>query len=76
MNGFPSRDAVERMKKMYPKGSRVELIEMDDPYRQMPAGLQGTVYAVDDIGTVHVKWDNGSTLGAAYGVDRIRKISE
>jgi len=76
MNGFPSRAAVERMKAMYPKGTKVELIEMDDPYRNMPAGLRGTVIAVDDIATVHVRWENGSTLGAAYGVDRIRKIDE
>jgi hypothetical protein len=42
----------------------------------MPAGLKGTVDHVDDAATVHIAWDNGSSLGAAYGVDRIRKISE
>ena len=61
---------------MYPKGCRVELISMDDPYRMMPPGLKGAVKAVDDIATVHIAWDNGSSLGAAYGVDHIRKISE
>ena len=40
------------------------------------AGAGGTVVAVDDIGTVHIAWDNGSSLGAAYGVDRIRRISD
>lgn len=49
---------------------------MDDPYRRMPPGLKGTVVAVDDIGTVHIAWDNGSSLGAAYGVDYIRRISD
>lgn len=29
---------------------------------------------VDDIGTVHVKWDTGSTLGAAFLVDTIRVV--
>ena len=76
MNGYPKREQVERIRAEYPNGARVELIEMNDSYREMPAGLKGTVVAVDDIATVHIAWDNGSSLGAAYGVDRIRKISE
>ena len=43
MNGYPKRETVERLRANYPKGTRVELIEMDDPYRDMPAGLRGTV---------------------------------
>jgi hypothetical protein len=77
MNEFPKREEVDRIKARYPKGTRVELIEMDDPYRNdMLPGLKGTVMAVDDIATVHIAWDNGITLGAVYGVDRIRRISE
>lgn len=74
MNGFPSKAAVDRVKAMFPAGTRVELIEMDDPYRKLPAGLRGTVKSVDDIATAHILWDNGCFLGAAYGIDRIRKI--
>lgn len=73
-NHFPPRSVVERLRDYYPKGARVELICMDDPYSKLKPGDKGTVIAVDDIGTVHIAWDNGSTLGAAYGVDRIRRI--
>jgi len=76
MNGYPKREVVESLRARYPRGTRVELVEMNAPYRDMPAGLRGTVVDVDDIATVHIAWDNGSSLGAAYGVDRIRKISE
>ena len=76
MIGYPKREVVESIRARYPKGTRVELIEMDDPRRDMIPGLLGTVKAVDDIGTVHIAWDNGSSLGAVYGVDRIRRISE
>lgn len=76
MNGFPRREIVEMVKARYPKGTRVELIEMDDPYRDMPPGLKGTVLCTDDTGTVHVAWDNGSSLGVVYGVDRIRQIND
>ena len=48
--------------------------EMNDPYRDMPAGLIGTVDYVDDAGTIHVKWANGSTLGVVYGEDHLRRI--
>ena len=70
---FPSKSIVDSVKKEFPKGSRVELVEMNDPYREMPSGLKGTVRHVDDTGTVHVNWDNGSTLGAVYGEDTIKK---
>ena len=53
----------------YSKGSRVKLICMNDPYCDLKAGAMGTVTHVDDIGTIHVAWDCGSTLGVVYGVD-------
>ena len=66
---------VQTLKKQYPKGCRVELVYMDDPYNKvLKPGCQGTVQAVDDIGTVHVKWDCGSSLGMVPGVDEWRKI--
>lgn len=43
-------------------------------YRDMPAGLRGKVIHVDDTGTVHVSWENGSSLGAVHGFDRIRRV--
>ena len=58
----------------YPVGTRVELIEMDDPYSKLKAGEQGTVSFVDAIGTIHVNWDCGSSLGLIPGVDEFKKI--
>lgn len=63
-----------RLREQYPAGCRVKLIEMDDPYRKMPEGLLGTVMCVDDAGTIHVNWDNGSSLGVAYGADRCQRV--
>lgn len=51
-NGFPSRETVERMRKTYPTGCRVELISMDDPYSSLTPGKKGIVRSVDDTGTV------------------------
>lgn len=71
---FPSKKVVESVRREYPAGCRVELLSMKDPYRDMPAGLRGTVTGVDDIGTIMVDWDDGSTLGVVYGEDVCRKI--
>lgn len=73
-NGFPSRETVERIRKMHPTGCRVELISMDDPYSSLTPGTKGIVRSVDDTGTIFVDWDNGSSLGVVYGVDWIRKL--
>ena len=68
-----SRETVERLRRDYPAGCRVELVEMDDP-QAPPIGTQGTVKGVDDIGSIMVAWDNGCGLSVAYGADRCRKI--
>ena len=64
---------IQFLKDLYPTGTRVKLVEMND-IQAPPIGTLGTVMYVDDIGTIHIKWDNGSTLGAAYPEDRVSKI--
>ncbi len=73
-NHFPDRIIVDRLRKQYPKGTRIALINMDDPYTKLRPGDRGTVSCVDDTGTIFVDWDNGSTLGVVYGADHIRKL--
>ena len=49
---FPSQDTVEQIRKAYPAGTRVELIEMNDPYNtKLEPGSRGTVRFVDSAGT-------------------------
>ena len=75
MSNFPSREIVERIKKQYPVGCRVELVQMDD-VQAPPIGTKGTVYGVDDSGSILANWDNGSGLNVVYGVDSCRKVGE
>ena len=67
------RAAIDMLRINYPKGTRVELVKMDDA-KAPPIGTLGTVTTVDSIGTIHVNWDNGSTLGVVLGEDICRKI--
>ena len=72
---FPSREIIERLRKEYPVGTRVELVKMDD-VQAPPVGTLGTVKGVDDIGSVLVAWDNGCGLSVAYGEDVCRKVGD
>lgn len=50
------------LRDMYPPGSRVECLYMNDPFAPVPSGTKGTVFHVDDMAQIHVNWDNGSSL--------------
>lgn len=70
-----SREIIEKLKEIYPSGTRVKLIQMED-IQAPPTGTLGTVYGVDAIGSILVKWDNGSTLNVIFREDIIEKISD
>lgn len=44
---FPSKAIVERVKTKYPMGTKVRLVQMDDP-QAPPVGTEGEVLGVDD----------------------------
>lgn len=69
------RETVERLRREYRVGCRVELVQMDD-VQAPPIGTKGTVRGVDDIGSIMVRWDNGCRLSVAYGEDMCRRIDE
>ena len=72
---IPTDEEIKAVKETYKKGMRVQLVRMNDEYGQAPpVGTKGTVEYVDSIGTVFVRWDNGSGLGVAFGVDEARII--
>ena len=72
---FPRREIVEIIRRNYPVGCRVELVRMED-IQAPPIGTKGTVVAVDDIGSLIMNWDNGSTLNVIYGEDCARRIDK
>lgn len=66
---------LQQLREAYPAGARVELISMDDPYNKtLKPGCKGTVLHVDDVGTIHVSWDCGSSLGVVFGEDSCKKV--
>ena len=70
---WPSNEQVESVRRAYPAGTRVELVRMDD-LQAPPVGACGTVLAVDDTGSLIMRWDNGSGLNVVLGEDVVRKL--
>ena len=64
---------LQQLREAYPRGTRVELVRMDDE-QAPPPGTQGTVLGVDDTGSLLMAWDNGSGLNVLWRVDTVRKL--
>lgn len=75
MPGLISKEELLRLKEEYPKGTRVVLLEMDDP-KAPPVGTLGTVRGVDDTGSLLMSWDSGGSLNVLYGIDVVKKKTE
>lgn len=67
---------VERLRKQYPPGTKIQCIQMDAPYHTVAPGSIGTVDHVDDVGTINMSWENESSLGLIPGEDRFKIIKK
>ena len=69
------REEVERIKEKYPKGTPIRLYSMEGEHT-VPPGSRGVVDHVDDIGQIHMKWENGSSLALNVEEDRFDIITQ
>lgn len=70
-------DYIDMPKPDVEKGARVRLLTCNDPYTRLERGQEGTVTHVDSLGTVHIAWDDGSTLGLVPAAgDRYKVIAD
>lgn len=73
---FPDRATIDRLREQFPKGCRIVLDAMDDPFHHIPPGTQGVCHGVDDAGGVMTAWDDGNgSLSVAYGADRAHRVA-
>ena len=69
------RRQAKALRDMYPPGTRVECLCMNEPFAPVPSGTKGTVFYVDDMAQIHVNWDNRSSLALNRDEDSFRKLS-
>ena len=55
-------------------GDRIRLLYTNDEFTNLESGAQGTIRFIDDLGTIHIKWDNGSRLGLIPGIDKYERV--
>ena len=68
------KNSVAYLRTLYKPGVRAVVLKMDDPW-PVEAGMQGSVDHVDDIGTIHVKFDNGRFIGLIPDMDAFEIVS-
>lgn len=66
---------IETIRKKYPSGTIIRLANMVDE-QAVPSGTIGIVNKVDDMGTIHMFWENGSTLGLIEVIDEFEIVKE
>lgn len=71
---FPSEKELVILREKYPTGTIVQLIAMNDE-QAPPVGTIGEIQFVDDAGSVHIHWQNGSSLAVIPDVDRIEILN-
>lgn len=54
---------IEKIKRELPEGTRIELIHINDDFCKLKKGTKGTIDCVDDIGQVHVQFDDSIRIG-------------
>ena len=57
------------------EGCRIRLISMGEDPCPVEPGAVGTVFCIDSIGSIHVRWDNGRSLALIPGVDVFEVVS-
>jgi AbrB family looped-hinge helix DNA binding protein len=67
-------DKVKATREKYLVGTIVECINMGEETRPVPTGTRGVVTSVDDIGSIHVNWENVSSLALIEEIDRFKVI--
>ena len=72
---FPSKSYLEQLRKQYPKGTKLQLIFMRNEKYPILPGTVGVVTHID-AGSIHMRWENGSSLALIPEIDSFQTVSE
>ena len=71
---FPNKNYLEQLRKQYPVGTKIRLISMRNEKYPILPGTIGEVTHIDDLGSIHMKWQNGSSLALIPEVDSFKVL--
>ena len=71
---FPNKNYLEQLRKQSPVGTKIRLISMRNEKYPILPGTIGEVTHIDDMGSIHMKWQNGSSLAIIPEVDSFKVL--
>ena len=72
----PRRPSADRSFSPRDVGTKLQLISMrNETYPVLP-GTVGEVTHIDDAGSIHMRWENGSSLALIPEIDSFQTVSE
>jgi len=72
---FSNKSYLAQLRKQYPVGTKIQLISMRDEKYPILPGTIGEVTHIDDLGSIHMKWQNGSSLALIPEVDSFKVVA-
>lgn len=71
-----NEEKLKELREKYPYGTKIKVLKTMDDIHPIEAGTTGEVDYVDDIGSIHMIWENGSTLALVEEVDTFEVVSK
>ena len=71
---FPNKNYLAQLRKQYPIGTKIQLISMRDEKYPILPGTIGEGTHIDDMGSIHMKWQNGASLALSPEVDSFKVL--
>ena len=73
---FPSESYLEQLRKKVPCRNEITAdFYANEKYPILP-GTVGEVTHIDDVGSIHMRWENGSSLALIPEIDSFQTVSE
>ncbi len=73
---FYDEKRINTLMQRYPAGTRICIDSMENDPQPILPGTMGTVVAVNDMGQLVMKWDNGRSLSLICGEDRFHIVQQ
>jgi len=68
------KNNLQTLKETYPIGSKIKLLEDMEDTQGLKSGQIGILEFIDDEGSLHMRWDNGSGLAIIPETDKFEVI--
>lgn len=69
-----SKKEIEKIKKIYIPGQKLELINLYSSFNVLLPGTKGMIEFIDDLGNIHVIWEHKRNIQLVVGIDEFKII--